>query len=475
MPNLLSICFLANVSVGSPDRNNAAGSDAWGATMSRVRITVLGRLQVTVDGEPVLLTPTNARTLVRLAAAGPRPVLLGQLYRDVWRVAGARVERRERTLVQRQISKLRQVLGARPGVAPEVILTERNGQVTYRLAPDRVEVDLWRFEDLARQVETAADADLIDIAEQALALCPAETVAQFDEALYPPATRRRLVALRAKVQDRQLAALTALGHDHRARELAAAILDERPDCPEAVEVLRRGRPASRDHLHSHTFAAAPGTAIVLAVGDLFAFPHADLVIGFTDTFDTSIRDDRVISAGSAQGQLLTRLYPGTHRQLDRVLRRALSAAPIAGRETRPAKPHGKLVRYPIGTVATIRENGRRIFCVAYSRLDNDLVARSSVEYLTTSLDRLWEEIHRKGAYGEVVMPLVGSGRSRISALDRQGLLELIVTSFHRALVRGIPICRELRIVLDPAQREHIDLDRFRAFLTAIPEDGSAAR
>jgi hypothetical protein len=124
----------------------------------------------------------------------------------------------------------------------------------------------------------------------------------------------------------------------------------------------------------------PDIVITIRVGDLLA-EQADLVVGFSDTFDTDISDDDIISGASLQGQLLTRVYEGDLRRLDDELDLALSATVPTSVETRESKPKGKLRRYPIGTVAVIGSPHRKIYCLAYSRMGNDLTARSSMDDL----------------------------------------------------------------------------------------------
>ena len=55
--------------------------------------------------------------------------------------------------------------------------------------------------------------------------------------------------------------------------------------------------------------------------------------GFTDTFDTSIRHNRIIDRSSMQGQLLDRVYHGDRDRLDRDLRRALAQSPSVDTES----------------------------------------------------------------------------------------------------------------------------------------------
>jgi hypothetical protein len=209
----------------------------------------------------------------------------------------------------------------------------------------------------------------------------------------------------------------------------------------------------------------PEISVSVTVGDLFD-EDAHLVIGFSDTFDTSTSKNRVISDRSLQGQLVGRRYDGDHRRLDRELAVALSRTSPVALESRADKPHGKLRRYAIGTVAVIGRPPRFTFAVAYSRMGNDLIARSTVDDIWTSLSSLWAAIYTRAQHSRVAIPLVGSGLARVDALERQNLLRMIVLSFL-AHSRQSVVCRELRIVVWPADLDAVDMLETEAFLRAL--------
>ncbi|SPL91886.1 putative regulatory protein [[Actinomadura] parvosata subsp. kistnae] len=219
----------------------------------------------------------------------------------------------------------------------------------------------------------------------------------------------------------------------------------------------RGR-VSRDFPH-------PDMTITIQVGDLFA-QEADLVVGFTDTFDLDTTDDSIINRNSLQGQLLSRLYEDDLARLDGELKRALTATVPVAAETAESKPRGKRDRYPLGTVAVIGSPRRRIYCLAYSRMGNDLVARSSVDDLWAGLARLWAAIGDHSQLGHVAVPVMGAELARVHALDRENLLKVIILSFV-AHSRMRPVCRRLSVIIRPEDVEKVDLLEMRAFLTAL--------
>jgi hypothetical protein len=197
------------------------------------------------------------------------------------------------------------------------------------------------------------------------------------------------------------------------------------------------------------------TDIVITGGDLFA-EQSDIVVAFSDTFDTATEDAVVITSSSIQGQLIDRVYRGSVAALDHDLAQALSAKPVSATERRTEKTRGKLKRYRIGTVAVLEPegDGRRIFAVAVSHMDNNFIARSSYGFLQASLTGLWAEI-RRGGGRPVAMPIIGAGLSRVD-VSLDPLLQEIITSFSRE-TQTQPVCSELRIIVLPSDLTSVDI------------------
>jgi hypothetical protein len=209
----------------------------------------------------------------------------------------------------------------------------------------------------------------------------------------------------------------------------------------------------------------PDVMINVVAGDLFD-QDTHLAVGFSDTFDTSVEQDRVIHSSTLQGQLLRRIYGGDAGRLDEQLDAALAPVPPVHVESREDKAYGKLARYPLGTVAVLGEPRRRIFAVAYGRMGNDLVVRAPVEGLWHCYAQLWEAVYRYGHREALSIPLMGSGLARVDTLDRNNLLRLILLSFV-AYSRQQLICHELRVVIVPADVPRIDLAGLKVFVQTL--------
>jgi hypothetical protein len=208
----------------------------------------------------------------------------------------------------------------------------------------------------------------------------------------------------------------------------------------------------------------PDITVDVVVGDIFD-QDGSIGIGFTDTFDTDTTNDEVISSKSLQGQFQSKVYGTDIARLDADITSGLAGKPPASVETRVDKPKGKLERYPLGTVAPIRDGGRRYYCIAYSYLGNDLVARATVESLWEALHKLWDQVIIDGRK-PVAVPIFGPKLAKIDHLHRETLLRMIVLSFV-ARSRHEIVSEKLTVVISEADQATINMPEFNAFLMTI--------
>lgn len=260
----------------------------------------------------------------------------------------------------------------------------------------------------------------------------------------------------------------ALGADgptvRRARRRAEDLREWKRDNEESRRVAPPARPGIASFPLGHQLAS-PDVLIKIVVGDLFD-QETHLAVGFSDTFDTSVADNRIISGASLQGQLLRRRYAGDQQQLDEQLAVALADVAPVRTESRRDKPHGKLARYPLGTVAVLGPPDRLVFAIAYGLMGNDLLTRAPVEALWHCYAQLWESAYRYGQRGALSVPLMGSGLARIDTLDRENLIQLILLSFV-AYSRLRLVCHELRVVIFPGDAQRVDPAAVRDFLQTL--------
>lgn len=205
--------------------------------------------------------------------------------------------------------------------------------------------------------------------------------------------------------------------------------------------------------------------ITIKIGDILN-ERNDFVVGFSDTFDTDTSSDRVIDPASLQGQFLARCYDNNCEALDRDLDLALTTATPLSIEDRSSKERGKLRRYPIGTVAVLRVNERNVYCVAYSAMTNNLVARSDVSLLWASMAGLWSAVGLHGQRAVLSIPLMGGSLARIDTLNREALLKFILLSYVAWSSRDI-VSGELVLVISPRDAQYLNFLELRSFVRAL--------
>lgn len=186
----------------------------------------------------------------------------------------------------------------------------------------------------------------------------------------------------------------------------------------------------------------------------------NLVIGINNFFDTHIGDE-IILPSSIQGQFEEKYYKNNVPQLDKEINKCLKKKNIEP-SGNIRKKIGKNSGYPIGTTVTIKNNNRYVFLCAYSNMNEYCKAESNIEYLTISLNKLWEEIKNNGQCLPLSMGVIGSGLARIN-VSNETLLYLLLAHFMSSSKNEI-ITSKLTIVLHKKDRNKYNLSKIEEFL-----------
>ncbi|MCX5075703.1 winged helix-turn-helix domain-containing protein [Streptomyces sp. NBC_00513] len=201
-----------------------------------VRYVILGTAQaLTDDGDPVAVGGARLRALLTALALRPgRTVPVELLVAEVWdgdRPADAPAA------LQALVARLRRTIGH---------AAVRSGEGGYRLAAAREDVDLYRFERLARAAATERDpAAAAALYDDALALWRGPALASLPD---PAGESARWEAVRADARRGRIAAALALGEAERILPELTALCAEHP-LDEPLQALRiraldaAGRPA----------------------------------------------------------------------------------------------------------------------------------------------------------------------------------------------------------------------------------------
>lgn len=189
------------------------------------------------------------------------------------------------------------------------------------------------------------------------------------------------------------------------------------------------------------------------IGDIFK-ASGEIIISSNSTFDTDMGSG-LIAPNSLQGQLAVQFFNGQTDELDRQINASLRNEEYITNDARPRKKK----EYPIGTVARVSAHGRNFYLLAMSHMDANGTASSDVRMLDDALEKLWQNMAAKAEFGDIVMPLMGTGRGRI-AIPRKKVIERIAQSFADAS-RERTFSNKLTIVVMPDDATKFSLNLFQ--------------
>lgn len=201
--------------------------------------------------------------------------------------------------------------------------------------------------------------------------------------------------------------------------------------------------------------------IEIVVGDLFNQEGA-LIIGTNTTFDTHVSRE-LISPRSIQGQFTQRYY-GDETQLNNELSSVLRNIEF---ETLSDERLGNKKKYPIGTTVRLNPKKRTAYMIAIANINPHGVASGTFEELKKSLAFLWNFISRKGLKENLVMPILGSGFTRLMQ-SREEIIREIIKSFVAACAEST-FCDKLSIVISQKDidKNNIQLEELERFIHHI--------
>ena len=182
----------------------------------------------------------------------------------------------------------------------------------------------------------------------------------------------------------------------------------------------RARPARRVELR----IPLTDSRFEIACGDILAGRDV-AVIPVNEYFDGEIGDP--VSKNSLHGQFIERVLGGQSESFFALTERAL--AQTAPAETGVEHRTGRDTKYEVGTVARLDVGGRRYLLAALAHTDlESLAASATLQDLWTCLEGVWKAIREHSDGGPAVLPLLGSGLSKIG-LPAMDLIRIILISF----------------------------------------------
>lgn len=199
-------------------------------------------------------------------------------------------------------------------------------------------------------------------------------------------------------------------------------------------------------------------SIELCVADMFDL-KGSYIIGTNTTFDTEIREG-LISETSVQGQFTKKFFPD-NKSLDKVLNEKLIQYPFTKVNF---KKEGNLKSYEMGTVVNVTNDGIHAYFVAMAQLNENGVAKSTLEDIKTSLTKLWEFISTHGGTEPIIIPIFGSKYGRLTE-KRDQIIDEIIKSFVIACSTK-KFSEKLIVVIHPTDfiKWNLDLNQLKKIL-----------
>lgn len=199
--------------------------------------------------------------------------------------------------------------------------------------------------------------------------------------------------------------------------------------------------------------------IEVVISDLFSI-EGQKIISINTTFDTET-ENGLIAANSLQGQFVKKYFPENIKKLDQEIEQALDGRNYSVAEN----PLRKDKLYDIGTVAKIMVRQEIFYLLAMGELNEKGTAETSLPFIRTALDKLWHFISSEGENDPVIIPLLGTGRGRITT-SRKKMIEIHAQSFINASKDRI-FSNKLIITIwpDDAKNFEINLLEIKDYLT----------
>ena len=201
--------------------------------------------------------------------------------------------------------------------------------------------------------------------------------------------------------------------------------------------------------------------IEVVADDIFRLPGA-LVVGTNTTFETN---STVIDKRSVQGQF-TDTYYSDIRQLDRDIEAALEGIEPEGAVASPDAGR-KQAKYALGQVALVSPKGRHAYLVAVADLNEHGNAVGTFDGVEKALTNLWNFVAERGPREDVIVPVLGTGFSRLPA-KRDEVVRAIIDSFMAAC-HGKVFCEKLTVVvwLSDLAKQDLDLEEVGEYLQHV--------
>ena len=216
-------------------------------------------------------------------------------------------------------------------------------------------------------------------------------------------------------------------------------------------------------LSQSCFFEKQSVTVEINVANFFDFKDFNMIIPSNTTFETDMtsspqRPLPLISPKSLQGQFQNMFYKKNLIELDHLIENALSTETPSSNNCPSICKQSK---YDIGTIATvpIPATERVAYFLAMASFNSLGNVSCTLEDFETSLSKLWQSIHLKGAYAPVLVPVYGVKHGRLP-ITYEKAVKMIIDSFITSCRQEIKCVNKLVIVIYPFDLREYQVDFF---------------
>ena len=188
-----------------------------------------------------------------------------------------------------------------------------------------------------------------------------------------------------------------------------------------------------------------------------------VVIPVNDYFDTIV-DDKIISSNTIHGKFINKFFKDNEKELKRQINKSLSSIEVI--ETNLSRKLGNKKRYPLGTVAIVKQENKTFFLLALTRFNANHRAEITKSEYQRVIMQLFDFTEQYSQGFKINIPLIGNGHSG-TELSEQKLLEFIL--FSITLNDKLTLLNGVDIILYKDVKDKIDLNKINYYYNITEE------
>lgn len=184
-------------------------------------------------------------------------------------------------------------------------------------------------------------------------------------------------------------------------------------------------------------------SVEVRIADIFEARGA-VMISTNTVFEADVAGGK-IAPGSLQGQFTARYFTGDQKTLIDQIRKGVKAI-------------GGSPPFPMGTTVPISTHGKTFYFTAMAELNEQGNASTTTENVGLAMEGLWNHVREAGELQELAVPVVGTGRGRLS-VSRKKMIGQIASSFVRASLQK-KFADRLVIVVRPEDARRFEVNLY---------------